>query len=302
MVQRRLELLFPAFNRRIFALVPWWRLVRMPRDRRLDRSVADLRVWLDGLVAAARARAAADVAAGRASAPANFLEAMLSSRDEAGQPFTDDVIFANLMTMLLAGEDTTAYTLAWAVHQLCDSPESVEALRAELDQTLGEAELPGDLETATGLAYAGAVANEAMRLRPVAPVIVVESVTATTIGDVAIPANTPVVVLTRPPTTNAAAFPDPAAFNPARWLDAGKPRDGARRADGGPASAGYIPFGSGPRICPGRSLALVEMKVVLALLYKSFAVTREGHSADVHERFAFTMSPEGLRVRLRRRR
>jgi cytochrome P450 len=52
-------------------------------------------------------------------------------------PFSDDVIFGNLMTMLLAGEDTTACTLGWAVHQLCDSPESVIELRREADELLG---------------------------------------------------------------------------------------------------------------------------------------------------------------------
>ena len=62
-----------------------------------------------------------------------------------------------------------------------------------------------------------------------------------------------------------------------------------------------MPFGSGPRICPGRSLALLEMKVVLALLYKSFTVTREGSADGVREAFAFTMSPRGLRVRVARR-
>ena len=74
------------------------------------------------------------------------------------------------MTMLLAGEDTTAYTLGWAVHQLCDSPESVMELRREADELLGTSDVAGDIETANKLAWAGAVANETMRLRPVAPV------------------------------------------------------------------------------------------------------------------------------------
>ena len=61
------------------------------------------------------------------------------------------------MTMLLAGEDTTAYTLGWAVHQLCDSPESVNQLRREADQLLGAADVAGDIETANKLAWAGAI-------------------------------------------------------------------------------------------------------------------------------------------------
>jgi cytochrome P450 len=136
-----------------------------------------------------------------------------------------------------------------------------------------------------------------MRLRPVAPVIVLEAVAATTLrspdGDIEIPDETTVVVLVRPPAREAARFHDPEAFRPERWLD------GA--AAGAHDPAAHIPFGSGPRICPGRSLALLEMKVALAMLYRCFDVTRVGRSEDVKELFAFTMSPTGLVVRLRGR-
>jgi cytochrome P450 len=109
-IQRKLALVFPAVNRRLFALFPAWRLVRLPRDRRLDRALAELRAWLGELVLAERARLAA--VPGRAEQPSNFLEAMLSARDDDGRPFSDDVIFGNLMTMLVAGEDTTG--MSWA--------------------------------------------------------------------------------------------------------------------------------------------------------------------------------------------
>jgi cytochrome P450 len=59
-----------------------------------------------------------------------------------------------------------------------------------------------------------------------------------------------------------------------------------------------MPFGSGPRICPGRSLALLECRVALATLFRSFAVERIGPASSVHEFFSFTMAPRGLRVRL----
>jgi cytochrome P450/nitrite reductase/ring-hydroxylating ferredoxin subunit len=290
-IQRKLELVLPAANRRLFALFPVWRLVRLPRDRRLDRALAELRVWLGELVAAARERLGAE--AGRAETPSNFLEAMVSARDDEGQPFSDDVIFGNLMTMLIAGEDTTAFQLGWAIHQLCDSPESVMELRREADEILGTSDVAGDIETANKLAFTGAVANETMRLRPVTPVVtVLEAKIETVVGDLLVPEGTRVAVLSRPAACDPDHFAEPHAFRPARWLgETAAPHD----------LSAHIPFGSGPRICPGRSLALLEMKLLLSMLYTNFNVERVGGTESVRERFAFTMLPVGLKVRLRRR-
>jgi cytochrome P450/nitrite reductase/ring-hydroxylating ferredoxin subunit len=320
-IQRRLGHVFPAFNRRLFALLPTWRWVRMPADRRVDRAVAELHAWLVELIAASRARLAADPA--RAGQPENFLESMLAARDAEGRPFADDVVIGNAMTMLLAGEDTTAYTLAWAVHHLCDAPEAAERLRAEADASLGAEAVPADIDLADRLTFAGAVASETMRLRPVAPFTLLAANVDTVVGDVAVPRGTWVATLFRVPTLDAHHFGDPLAFRPARWLGE-VPNEGPAPLAHAPlahaplahaplahaplahapfahAPATHLPFGSGPRICPGRSLALLEMRVVLAMLYGSFDVARVGDGAAVREAFAFTMHPVGLRARLRRR-
>jgi cytochrome P450 len=114
----------------------------------------------------------------------------------------------------------------------------------------------------------------------------------TVLGDLLLPAGTAVATLLRPPVRDGRRFSAPEAFRPERWLE----RDEA------PHDAHVnLPFGSGPRLCPGRTLALVEMKVALAALYGTFDVEREGESTAVRERYAFTMSPAGLRVRLRPR-
>ncbi len=289
-VQRRLELVFPAFSRRLFSPFPTWRFVKLPRDRKLDRALRELREWLGELVTSARARLEQDPE--RARKPRDFLEAMLSARDDDGRPFGEDVIFGNLMTMLLAGEDTTAYTLAWAVHELCDSPRAVEALQNEADAVLEGGALPADAGAADQLAFAAAVANETMRLRPIAPVLIARAKQETVVGDLSLPAGARVALLTRKAALDESYFSEPTVFRPERWLG---------KHAGVHDTSAHVPFGSGPRLCPGRSLALLELKLVMSMLYREFDVERVGSSGDVREALAFTMAPVGLRVRLRRR-
>ena len=292
-IQKKLGLIFPAFSRRLFAMLPWWRLVRMPADRAVDRAVAELRVWLTGLVTETRARLAADPAL--AERPRNFLEAMLTARDENGNAFDDETIFGNAMTMLLAGEDTTAYTLAWSIHHLLEAPAEVTALRDDLRSVLGDAAVPPNIEAANRLDYANGVANETMRLRPVAPLFFFEATADTVVGDVEVPAGMFVVLIIRAPAMNSANFDAPDDFRPARWLD-------DRSSPGPHEPSAHQPFGSGPRICPGRTLALLEMKMVLATIYQNFEIERVGSASDVREHLSFTMMPLGLKVRLRPRR
>jgi cytochrome P450 len=288
LLQKNLELVFPTFNRRLFALLPTWRWLRMPADRRVDRALAELRKWLGARIAEARARLDADPT--REEHPENFIESMLTARDADGQPFSDDVIFGNAMTMLLAGEDTTAFTLAWAIHHLCDAPDAVAQIRDEATALFDRDRVPPDVDAALNLAYAGAVANEAMRLRPVAPILFLENTRDLIIADVALPAGTWLGLLTRPPALAEKHFGEPLSFDPQRWLNDGNGKTHEAGA--------HMPFGSGPRICPGRSLALLEMKLVLSTIYNAFEIQRVGAAASVKEAFAFTMTPLGLKVKL----
>lgn len=149
-----------------------------------------------------------------------------------------------------------------------------------------------DAEFAGRLARANAVAHEALRLRPVAPLQLLTANVDAALGEYFLPKGTSVALLPRPAALDEANFADPLAFRPERWLDPGS----------GPHDVSALtPFGSGPRMCPGRSLALLEMKTCLAMLCKSFDIERVGNSKDVAERFGFTMSPSELRVRLRGR-
>src|SRR5271165_1082418 len=289
-IQSELEVILPGISRRFFAFIPTWRYVQTPSDRRLKRALVNVRAWLGGLVAEARTRLKTEPE--RAQKSSNFLEAMVTTRDENGKPFSDDVIMSNLLTMLIGGEDTTTFTLAWAIHQLCDGPQWAAEIRREADAVLGASILAGSHEIASRLVCAGAVASETMRLRPMVPISFHDANVDTSLGEYIVPKETAVLALLRPAAFDRANFFDPLAFRPERWLD-----DSIRPHN----VSAYMPFGSGPRMCPGRSLALLEMKTLLSMLYKSFDVERVGASADVSELYGFTMSPAGLRVRLRSR-
>ena len=290
-LQRKLEKVFPGLNRRLFALVPLWRLVKLPVERRLEAAVGEALEFLRGLLLAARARLQADP--DRAAAPETFLEAMIQARDDDGRPFSDAQVLGNAIQILVAGEDTTALTLSWAIHELCDHPETVAALQEEADRVLGGALAPADLEAVGRLEVAGAVAMETMRLRPVAPLLILDTNEETVLGDLALPRGQSVALLMRHAAVSGEHFSDPGSFRPERWL---------RPADHAPHTpSAHLPFGSGPRLCPGRSLALLEMRVALATLLGGFSLERVGTRAEVVERFAFTMGPRGLRVRLLRR-
>jgi cytochrome P450/nitrite reductase/ring-hydroxylating ferredoxin subunit len=288
-ITERLSIILPMISRRLFAPVPTWRILRLPRDRQFDRCVAETRSWLLQLIADARNRAAP--ASGEPE-KSSFLDAMVKATDENGRAYCDDVIASNLFTLLLGGEDTTANSIAWAIHFLADHPEWARRIRREADSLLRDAITPGDLDAANALPVASAVANEAMRLKPVGPVLLLEANLDTSIDDIEIPRGTVVAVLLRPAALTEDYFVEAGAFRPQRWLET---------ADGAHDLSAHLPFGSGPRMCPGRALALIEMNTVLALLYKNFDVARQGPSEDVREVFGFVMSPMGLKVRLRPR-
>jgi cytochrome P450 len=91
-------------------------------------------------------------------------------------------------------------------------------------------------------------------------------------------------------------FADAATFRPERWLDDAGPGGGARDAKA------FYPFGAGARFCPGRHLAMLEIKLVVAMLCRNFDVARAPGSPPVREAFGFTMKPKGASVTLRRRR
>ena len=297
-IQQHLDKIFPALHHRMFAIVPTWRFVRSAADKRLAHSVAEVRAAVDGFVAQARTRMAADPSL--RDKPRNLLEAMIAAADAPDSGISDINVAGNVLGMLLAGEDTTANTLAWMIHLLWMNPLALARATEEVRRVLGNADTALTLDQMDKLDYVEACAFETMRLKPVAPVNSVQALQDGVVGDVQVAAGTMVMCLTRRDSVADAHVPQAGQFQPERWLPG---------ANGAPAqmSAGArrtsMPFGAGPRICPGRYLALLEMKVAIATLLSRFDI--EGvHTLDglpPVERLAFTMMPVGLRLRLRLR-
>jgi cytochrome P450 len=297
-IQQHLDKIFPAIFSRIVKPVPTWRYVRSAADRELQLAVAAVKTAVDGFVMQARARLAAQPQ--RRERPHNLLEAMIVAADEPGSGIDDDLVAGNVLTMLLAGEDTTANTLAWMIHLLWQHPDALARARDEVRRVCGDAIEP-TLEQLAALDYVEACAHETMRLKPVAPLLPLQALRDTQLGDVLVPAGRIVLSLMRRDSVSDEHLPRAAAFEPERWLA------GAADASPGTEAASArrlsMPFGAGPRICPGRYLALLEMKVAMATLLGRFEIddvcTADGRPP--RENLAFTMAPVGLLMRLRTR-
>ncbi len=149
-------------------------------------------------------------------------------------------------------------------------------------------------EDLSRLDFVEACLHETMRLKPVAPFMVLQANEDVQVAGLRLPRDTLLWCVMRHHSVDGEYFPQPDAFLPERWLD--------ERA-AGPGKRISMPFGAGPRICPGRHLALTEMKMVLAMLLSTFEIeavdTPGGGPAE--ERMSFTMVPVGLRMRLRER-
>lgn len=293
-IQSHLDKVLPAFYKRVMAPFPLWKWIRLPADRALERHLSALRVAVQGFIAQARDRMAKDPAL-RAH-PKNLIEAMIAAREAPGSGLDDEDVAGNVLTMLLAGEDTTANTLAWTIYLLSRHPQALARARDEVRAVLGADPLPARYEQLAELPYVEACAHETMRLKPVAPINVCQAARDTVVAGIEVPAGGLVMCLMRPAAVDERHFPDAQAFEPARWL-----------ADGGPARAAAsakrvaMPFGAGPRLCPGRYLAVLEMKMALAMLLAGFELesvaTPDG--AEPREHLALTMAPVGLRLKLK---
>ena len=212
----------------------------------------------------------------------DVLAMLLAARHEDGSPMSHQELRDELMTLLVAGHETTASELAWAFERLARTPEVTRRLLAEIDS--------GD-----GDAYLTATVHETLRRRPVipnaAPRLTKEPVE---IGGFRYPEGVVLLPNAYLIHHDPEIYPDPYAFRPERFLDES------------PGTYTWIPFGGGRRRCLGASFALLEMKIVLRAVLSRAEPAQAADATEGSRRRAITLSPRHnavtvLRARARKR-
>jgi cytochrome P450 len=226
-------------------------ILRRPNGERPGGAIGRALDRLDAVVyeEIARRRASSDV-----GERGDVLSLLLGARDEDGEAMTDDELRDELVTLLLAGHETTATSVAWALERLVRHPDKLARLVAEIDARAQSGE-GGERGEGGGEEYMNAVVNETLRVRPVVPVVVRVLTQELEVGGYRLPAGTRVVPSIYLTNRNERTYADPRAFCPERFLEAA----GGRAI----SQFSWIPFGGGIRRCIGASFAQMEMKVIL---------------------------------------
>ncbi len=220
----------------------------------------------------------------------DLLSDLLREQDIDGSAMTDQQLRDEVMTMLLAGHETTALALSWAWFLLASHPDAQAKLQDEVDRVLC-----GRMPTAADVAqlhYTNNVVRETMRLYPPAWVITRMAAEQVEIGGYVVPAGSNIIVSPWVTHRDARFFPQPDLFDPERWS--------AERERPAPRFA-YFPFGGGPRICIGNSFALMEAAILLAAVAQRFQISLVP-GQTVEPLASITLRPRfGIRVQLHQR-
>ena len=250
----------------LLAMAAWRRLTQLRRD--IDRLLYD------------------EIRLRRATTQeerTDIMAMLVAARDEDGRSMSDEEIRDEMVTMLMAGHETTATSLAWVIHHLIQNPDVLATARAEAVSVIGDGPRAArsTAEQVAKLSYLDAVIKETARLNPVVPIVVRLLEADTRIGDYTLPAGSiaaPCIYLTH---RRPELWPEPEAFNPERFV--------ARRVD--PYT--FFPFGGGMRYCLGAAFANYEMKIVLARVLSRVTLRPDpGHTVRTVRR-GITFAPSG---------
>ncbi|MCE7987990.1 MAG: cytochrome P450 [Caldilinea sp. CFX5] len=271
-----------GFRRLMSPIGPLLDRLPFPETRRLRQS----RAVLDRIVANL-------IAERRKQRDGNDLLSLLLTAHEAGhdeQPMTDTQVRDEVLTLLLAGHETTANALTFAWWLLAQHPAAAAKLYTEVDQVLqGRLPTANDLET---LCYTRMVFNEALRLYPPAWIIGRQALADHDIGGYTIPVGASIMLSPWVMHHDARYYPDPYRFDPERWTPA---------AQAARPKYSFFGFGAGSRVCIGEHFAWMEGTLILATLAQQWQV-QPVMSEPLALRAAITLRPrDGAPLRVKRR-
>jgi cytochrome P450 len=282
-ISRIVETAMDYFDKQFWsyqALLPPW--VSTKERRAFRAATRELDQIMFAIIA--RARAQGDDAE-------HLIARLASARDEDGAPMSDGQLRDEAVTMLLAGHETTALTLSYAVYLLSQNPDVAARARAEVDAQLGSR--PAAIADLAQLKYTDAIVRESLRLYPPAFAIGREVEKPFEVGGYELPKGVQLTVSPYVVQRDPRFFPEPERFLPDRWLT---PREPAL-----PRFA-YFPFGGGPRVCIGNHFAMMEATLVLATVLQQLELTVvPGYRLELAP--SVTLRPaRGVPVLVRRRR
>ncbi len=292
------EAIFAAFTRyqKRAGRALMLRLLRLPRRRLqgyLARDAAPIRAWL---AAAIDARLNAPAA----HTPGDLLAALIEARDpETGACFSREQLLDQVCVLFLAGHETSASALGMAVYLLGCFPEVQQRLRAEVLEVLGSRagapDRPLGFEDLRQLSYGAAIFNETLRLYPPLSFFSRESQANTELAGSRCPMRALVTISPWVIQRHEQHWSEPNAFRPERFLSDANADDRRWARDA------FLPYGLGPRKCPGAAFAQQEALLVLAELVRRFEVLPDyEHEPELVARLTLR-SRNGIRVRLRAR-
>ncbi len=261
--------LFPPHRFENSRWLPFYRL-----RRRLDARLYEV-------IAEQRARPEAD-------RPPSLLSDLLTTRFDDGSKMSDVELRDAIVTILAAGHDTTALSLAWALELMVSRADVMSRIRAELTAVCGT-ELPRP-EHLPALEYLDAAIRESLRLRTILPFVVRVLKQQITVGEFTYPPGVVLCPAIHLLHQRADLYPEPTLFRPDRFLE--------RKF----APHEWNPFGGGNRACLGQAFALYEMKVVLATLFQTLDLERPRGAVSRPARRGIAVGPsDGTRLRAQRR-
>ncbi|TLS45757.1 cytochrome P450 [Streptomyces montanus] len=246
-LRRDLSVVMNGVGARIM-LPDWVEKLPLPFNRRFDQARDAVRATIQSAV---------DELQESGHDTGDMLSMLLRAEDEqTGQPMTGHQICSEILTLAVAGTETTASVLSWILYELARHPDTEARVLAELDEILGDR--PVTFEDVNRLPYLRRVIDEVLRLHHTGWLVTRRTVTETRLGEWTLPAGTELAYCQHALHRDPALFPNPLVFNPDRWLDSEQP----------PPSGAFLPFGEGKHKCIGERFALTELITAIATIIR----------------------------------